>query len=326
MTWYLVISAIAACLAALRLLQVVGERRDARRFPPPGRMVGPAGRRLHVLIKGSGPGPAIVIEQGAGGFGVLWWAVQDALAEFATVVTYDRLGLGWSDPAPARRGIDERVEDLRALLDAAEVAGPYLFVAHSYGGLLVRKFARRHPERTAGLVLVDTVEEGIHFQPEVLQLYGRFNVLLAVLAAAQFLGVLRLWQTLFPDKKTRSDRRLAALAALSLRPGMFLGMRNDMSSLAQLPAAERQPWPARSFGSLPLTVITHGQPFPGPLAVVERHWAAGQERLARLSSAGLLVVARHSNHMIQDDEPELVIDAIRQTHVAAMDETLRQSR
>src|SRR6187455_1208138 len=87
MTWYLVISAIVACLAALRLLQVVGERRDARRFPPPGRMVGAAGRRLHVLIKGSGPGPAIVIEQGAGGFGVLWWAVQDALAEFATVVT-----------------------------------------------------------------------------------------------------------------------------------------------------------------------------------------------------------------------------------------------
>src|SRR5207342_107883 len=50
--------------------------------------------------------------------------VQDALADFATVVTYDRLGLGWRDPAPAPRGIDERVDDLRALLDAVEVGGP----------------------------------------------------------------------------------------------------------------------------------------------------------------------------------------------------------
>ncbi len=325
MTWYVVIGALAACFAALRLVQVVGERRDARRFPPPGRLIGEAGRRLHVLIKGSGTGPTVVIEQGAGGFAVLWWAIQDAVAEFATVVTYDRLGLGWSDPAPSPRGIDERVDDLREMLDAARVPGPYLLVAHSYGGLLVRKFARRHPERTAGLVLVDTVEEGIHFQPEVLKLYARFTAVLVALAGAQFFGVPRVWQTLFPDKKAQSDRRLAALAALSLRPRMFLGIREDMGSLARLPAAERQPWAAGSFGSLPLTVITHGQPFPGPFAVLERHWAAGQARLARLSSAGLLVVAQSSNHMIQDDEPQLVVDAIRRVHAAASDETRPRS-
>ncbi len=88
-------------------------------------------------------------------------------------------------------------------------------------------------------------------------------------------------------------------------------MRDDFRSLARLPAADRQPWEPGTFGSLPLVVVTHGQPFPGPLAVVERHWEAGQKRLLGLSTNSRYVVAHNSNHMIQDDEPDVVIDAIR---------------
>jgi len=88
-------------------------------------------------------------------------------------------------------------------------------------------------------------------------------------------------------------------------------MRADSRSMASLPAAERQPWPPGIFGSLPLCVITHGQRFPGPLAMLEEHWPAGQQRLTALSTKGELVVAERSNHMIQEDEPQVVVDAIR---------------
>jgi pimeloyl-ACP methyl ester carboxylesterase len=94
-------------------------------------------------------------------------------------------------------------------------------------------------------------------------------------------------------------------------------MRDDFRALARLPDAQREPWPPGVFGSLPIVVVTHGQPFPGPLAVVERHWAEGQQRLAALSTNSRLVVARNSNHMIQDDEPALVVDAIRRAYDAA---------
>jgi hypothetical protein len=61
-------------------------------------------------------------------------------------------------------------------------------------------------------------------------------------------------------------------------------------------------------------VISHGKPFPGPFAVLERNWGEGQKRLAALSTDSVLIVAGKSNHMIQHDEPELVLDAIRRVH------------
>jgi pimeloyl-ACP methyl ester carboxylesterase len=319
MTWYLIFLALAAGLAATRMLQVVGERRDARRSPPPGRMIGAAGCKLHLLVKGSAAGPTVVIEQGAGGVGALWGSVQDAVAKFATALTYDRRGLGWSDPAISSRSVDQRVEDLRELLRAAAVSEPYLFVAHSYGGLLVRLFARKYPDLTAGLVLVDSLEEGVHFHPEVSKLYRGFSRMLLAIAALQFLGLPRLWRMLVPDRGAASDPRRAALAAMMLRPSTFLAMREDFDSLARLPADRRQSWPAGIFGDLPLLVVTHGQPFPGPFAVLEKHWTAGQERLAALSTTGELVVAARSSHMIQDDEPQVVVDAIRRVYAAATD-------
>jgi pimeloyl-ACP methyl ester carboxylesterase len=64
-------------------------------------------------------------------------------------------------------------------------------------------------------------------------------------------------------------------------------------------------------------VITHGKTFPGPFAILESHWSAGQDRLAALSTRSQLIVAKNSNHMIQQDEPQVVIDAIRSVHQEA---------
>ena len=316
MAWYLVVAVVlAAVLVIAFALQTATAARE-RRLPPPAALLGPAGARRHVRLEGRGAGPTIVIEQGAGGVGPLWWAVQDSVAEFAPVLTYDRLGLGWSDSASPARSIEQRVEELRELLEIAEAPKPYVLVAHSYGGLIARQFARKYRDRTAALVLVDTLEEAAFFRPEVLKIYSRFGVILSVVAFAQALGLPRLWSTLFGGVR-ETDARGAALAQLSLRPAMYRGMRDDFRTLPRFPEPQRKSWPAGVFGALPLVVITHGQPFPGPLAAVERHWGAGQERLAALSTNSRLVVAKNSNHMIQDDEPAVVIDAIRRAYDAA---------
>jgi pimeloyl-ACP methyl ester carboxylesterase len=279
----------------------------------------PRDGRLHLWRSGNGSGPPIVIEQGAGGVAILWRSVHNALASSATVLSYDRRGLGWSDAADlSALTVDDRVEDLRELLQASAIPGPYLLVAHSYGGLIVRKFARKYPHLTAGLVLTDSVEEGVHFQPEVLKLYRSFRTILHAMALTQFLGLQRLWSRLFPKREAaRQDPAQRAAEALFLRPRAYAGMLADVQSLERVPVAERSSWPAGTFGNLPVAVINHGKPFPGPFAVMEKYWLDGQRRLAALSTNSLFVTAERSNHMIQEDEPELVVDTILKTHRAA---------
>jgi hypothetical protein len=96
-----------------------------------------------------------------------------------------------------------------------------------------------------------------------------------------------------------------------VRPGEYAAAADDIDSLERVADAQRVSATPGSLGALPLTVVTHGIAFPGPFAFLEDGWRAGQERLAALSTAGELIVAHKSNHMIQLDEPELIVYAIR---------------
>jgi pimeloyl-ACP methyl ester carboxylesterase len=109
----------------------------------------------------------------------------------------------------------------------------------------------------------------------------------------------------------RQDERFAA--SITARPSFFAAISGDMRSIEAAAAMPGNALPEGMgrLGDLPVTVITHGQPFPGPFARLEPFWLAGQKRMASLSTRGRLVVAGKSNHMIQHDEPELVIAALR---------------
>jgi pimeloyl-ACP methyl ester carboxylesterase len=132
----------------------------ARAGPPPlrGELVDiGGGRRMHILCEGPASGrPLVVLEAGIWGFSAGWDAVQKKLADRGVrSCAYDRAGLGFSDPGPEPRDGLAIVEDLEALLKAHGDNGPYVLVAHSMGGLHVRFFALRHPDKVVGLVLVD---------------------------------------------------------------------------------------------------------------------------------------------------------------------------
>lgn len=284
----------------------MGERREARLHPAAGRLVSVGDHKLHLLCKGSA-GPAVVIEQGAGELSKFWWPVQDEIAKFAQVITYDRAGYGWSEPGPAERTIEDRTRELHTLLSNAGVQGPIILVAHSYGGFMVRAYAREYPGEVAGLVLVDAAEESSIFQSEVLAFYAKARAINRVVGFAARLGVLRLlrhWVSL--------DR----FGLWLTRPAEYVSLCDDLDSLERVPTAMRASRSAGSLGSLPVIVITHGQPFPGPFALLEKGWSEGQARLAALSTNSVLMVAENSNHMIQQDEPELVVDVIRRMHDA----------
>jgi pimeloyl-ACP methyl ester carboxylesterase len=103
--------------------------------------------------------PVIVYDAGSGTGGLSLWPTRSVMTEMARtnqVCTYDRAGLGESDPAPNRkRVLDDAVHDLAQLLAAAKVAGPYILVGSSGGGFNVYQHAGRFPKEVAGLVMLD---------------------------------------------------------------------------------------------------------------------------------------------------------------------------
>lgn len=143
-------------LLAGYLYEPVAEASDARAYPPPGQLVDVGGYRLHIDCAGSGS-PTVVIDAGWGDWSTAWGPVQAGVAGTTRVCTYDRAGIGWSEPGPLPRDAAQFAGELHTLLHKAGIPGPYVMVGHSLGGLPVRVFAHEYASEMAGVVLIDSM-------------------------------------------------------------------------------------------------------------------------------------------------------------------------
>ena len=91
-----------------------------------------------------------------------WKQIPDSLSNKATILVYNRAGLGLSDSTKTKRTIPNMVEDLNTLLKQKDLQGPYIFVAHSMGSYLSRYFALKYPERVSGILLVDPSPDAMY--------------------------------------------------------------------------------------------------------------------------------------------------------------------
>ncbi|MFJ6247766.1 MULTISPECIES: alpha/beta fold hydrolase [unclassified Streptomyces] len=133
----------------------------------------------HVVTEGSGP--VCVLSAGLGMTWFDWDPVVPHLAPYRTLVRFDRPGHGLSAPAAVPPTAAGEADRIAALLDALGHRGPAVVVGHSIAGFHAEAFARLHPDRTAGLVLVDSsVEE----DPRPSRTTAPARVLGAVLCAA----------------------------------------------------------------------------------------------------------------------------------------------
>ena len=191
------VSVVMVALAGF-CYQWVGGRRD-RRLMAPGELVDVGGgRRLYSVVKGVGA-PAVVFESGFAATSLNWMQVQDAVAEVAQTVAYDRGGLGWSAGVSSARTPAKIAEELRVMLRVAGIPPPYVLVGHSFGGLVMRRYALDFPEEVAGVVLVDPmrteewppVNEGQRAMVERSMRVTRYAVGIARVGAAARVVVVR---------------------------------------------------------------------------------------------------------------------------------------
>lgn len=321
----LVVLALAAMGAAY---QALGAAADRRRFPAPGRMVSVGSHRLHVYECGAGT-PTVVFEAALGASSISWCQVQPEVAKWARTVAYDRAGMGFSDAGPMPRTAQRIADELNSLLEAARIPGPYILVGHSYGGMTARLFAHQHPEKVAGMVLLDPAhpQEWLKRTREQRRKLWAGAMLARRGAWIARLGIARVTAALARRGARRSAKVLAAtvsggiLAGRSeriiapiervmpeLRPAlaMFWTQPKFYLSLASqiqhMPASAEQLAGAEIRADLPLVVLSADSL---PVHELEQH-----RQVAASSRLGIHKVVRDSGHWIQLDQPGEVIAAI----------------
>ncbi|HZZ34023.1 MAG TPA: alpha/beta hydrolase [Phenylobacterium sp.] len=161
---------VLLALAALGVGAAVGALEPGDPYAEPGRMVHlPDQRALNFRCSGHGS-PTVLLEAGFGAGSNAWGAVVPRIAGVTQVCAYDRAGYGFSDPGPMPRDGAAIARDLDAGLKAAHIAGPYVVVGHSAGGLYARLFAARRIKDVVGLVFVDSSVE--HQTQRIQALFG----------------------------------------------------------------------------------------------------------------------------------------------------------
>lgn len=276
------------------------------RPPAPGRRIDIGGRRLHILCKGGhaegGPaaGPTVIFEAGLSQYTAnsSFSLAQDAIAGFARVCSYDRAGLGWSDPAPSGWTQAGMAADLHALLAAAGETRPVVLVAHSLGGLLARTYVRIFPDEVAGLILLDATsdEDFDELAAAATDILPKLDA--AIASSTPGVPVIGLPAGTSPE------------VVMAFTPEILRGLKVEFEALDRLPVESKRPGGFGDLGDLPLTVVRRGKTEVPPSEADLRHQRV-QENLAKLSRRGELVVAQQSGHTIPLDEPAVVADVVR---------------
>lgn len=328
--WFLLIGFIIPVVGLL--YQWFGSQYDRKRFLLLGRLVDIGDRRrLFMMEMGSGVGPSVIFESGIGSTSQNWVRVQESVSKFAHTVSYDRLGLGWSTAAVSERIPSKVVEELRAMLQAANIAPPYLLVGHSFGGLVVRYFAAAYPDEVVGALLVDAMrtDEWPPVDESQRKVLDRGAQLTQWGIPIAYFGLARLTTMSFICRSGKFTNLFARVtgghgvlerltselnkipravwpivAAHWSNPAFFRGMTAHIKGV---PGTVMEMLNATPIIGKPVVLLTPGTPK-----------AISEAELRKIGPDAKQLIAEKSGHWVHLDEPELVIEQIRELMTSAL--------
>jgi pimeloyl-ACP methyl ester carboxylesterase len=213
-----------------------------------------------------------------------WVLVQREVSDTTRVCAYDRAGMGWSETGPEPRDAKQISNELHALLEGANIDGPYVLVGHSFGGLYMQTYAARYPDEVAGVVLVDSSQpDQFSHQPVARDSYEPQEFAVASLLAR--LGIVRLLSKFAPAPPELPHKQRAQIDALSPSTRQ---VSTYSLELRATPQSATQTRGLRSLGDKPLAVVTAGTQEP--------EWLKLQDDLVTLSSDSTHRVVEGATH------------------------------
>jgi len=236
--------------------------------------VNAGGHQLNMLIGGEGT-PAVIFESGIGSDLTSWSAVQGDIARFATTVSYDRAGLGKSEPSKQRRTARQIALDLHLALQAAGIKPPYVLVGHSLGGILVRVFADMYSAEVAGMVLVDPSQEAFDD-----------------------------WLRAHPVRQPMLDPKGDTAEHPKGRPLPRVDESQEWATYRRQARAAKVP---PGIPVILLTALNDRRP-----AEMQKTWVEKHEEWIAKVPRGRHIKVENSGHYIQVDHPQVVIDAVKE--------------
>jgi len=291
------------------------------------------GYKLHIDIKGKGS-PAVVMIAGSQAFSFDWSLVMPGISGITQVCTYDRPALAWSDPGPMPRTFDQDIYELHTLLQKSGVKPPYILVGHSLGGIIARLFEKKYPTEVKGLVLVDaTSEDAVLFMNGKIQRLRTFSQ-----------------NRIIPPVKTKPDTSTKIPSMTDMEElWKMMGEPKIESPFDRLPKKfqEQRIWAMRqpkflladngpywadefaamyadslySLGNKPIYVLSNGRDAfskntDSAMKAIWLEKLEQKEKMSNLSSNSKHIITTKSGHEIHLEEPELVINAIKEVIIA----------
>lgn len=279
----------------------------------------PDGRRLRTVTAGAGDGPLVVFEAGMSAPAASWVHTQREISEHTRTLSYDRAGYGGSDDDPKDRTLERMADDLNGLLDAIGEAQPVVLVPHSWGGPIVRTFARRHPERVAGIVFVDaTLAEAMSARnARIIATSFAVVALLARFGASDRIMRMALPHGASPDI---SDEDLAIMRRdYACTKAMRAGRSEARHIVSALPAMRELQ--AVGTPDVPTICLQAGRVDRG-MAKTRPLLNRTAAELMAASPRGRSIVVENTGHLIPQENPAAVRDAI----LSVLADALREPR
>ena len=282
---------------------------------PIGKIVDVGGRAAHLVEMGQGS-PRVWLENGWLGTTLGWGCFQHKLAEHTRVCAYDRAGIAWSDPVDGNRSAQNEADEFVALLDALGENEPVILLAWSGGGPVAQIVAADHPERVAGLILMDGIPPGYDLwatqtYPERYprERFERMETVrcFAEKAAAGKLREADIVDWLTPEILQRHGKRYLKLLLNSPNYWWTYYWQNQY-----LIASDAQARAKGKLGELPLTIIVATQDLPGDDPYTKslgQMWRALQYPQAQLSTRGKVMPVA-AGHAVFRERPDAVISAV----------------
>jgi pimeloyl-ACP methyl ester carboxylesterase len=233
-------------------------------------------RSLYLTCEGKGT-PTVILESGSLLMTTKSWdGIQDQVAKFTRVCSYDRANAGKSSSASGPRSAQQMADDLDALLTTARVPGPYVLASFSFGSLVSRLYASQHPDDVAGMVLIDPLSE---------ELEARWQDVLTPELWSQRISAFWLGnpEQIALDESYDQIRNSGPLPEMPL---LVLVHSESSPGAGLIPDG----WPAKRLDPI---------------------WQELVAAQAGLVPGGALIVAKESGHDIPSDQPELVVMTIR---------------